>query len=110
MELAVEMIHLAVIAAILFPKLIMLCNMESADVGLIELLHLSYLQQSIEIIADALIPFQRSSLLNSSNDIIRFDNILRNLRHILSQYALVDAREALRVQKFFYIQRIKSFN
>jgi hypothetical protein len=39
MELPVEMIHLAIIAGVFLPQRCILCNMETADVGLIELLH-----------------------------------------------------------------------
>ena len=69
----------------------MLSNMEAADIALVEPLHLGNLQESIIIVLNSLIPFQRSPFFNGSGYIISFDDIFRNLCHVATQDALVDA-------------------
>ena len=80
MELAVEMIHFVVVLGVALPKLSVLGNGESADVRLIELLHLSHLEKAVIIIADALVPFQRSAFFNRRHNIVSLDDIVGNLR------------------------------
>ena len=80
MELPIEVIHLAVIAGVLFPELCIVSDMEAGNIGLIELLHLCDLQQTVVVITHALVPFERPALFYSGNNVIRLDDILSSVR------------------------------
>ena len=109
-ELAIEMVHLAVVASVFLPKLSILSDMETSDISLIELLHLCHLKQAIVIIANTLVPFQSSAFFNSNNHIICFDDIVGDLRHISSENTFIDARETLTVKKLLHIKAVKSLH
>ena len=84
--------------------------METSDISLIELLHLSNLEQTVVVIANTLVPFQRSTLFNGNNHIICFDDVVRDFRHISSKDTFIDAREALTVHQIIYIKSIETLH
>ena len=109
MELPIEMIHFAVVPGVFLPELCILCDMKASNVGLIKLLHLRDLKEPVIVIADALIPLQRSALFNGRNHVVCFDNVIGDLRHISSQDTLIDAWEAFTIHQFLNIKSIKAF-
>jgi hypothetical protein len=58
MELPIVRIHFAIIVHIFLPKVGILSNMEAADIGLVELLHLGNLQQTIIVMPNTIIPLR----------------------------------------------------
>jgi hypothetical protein len=92
-------VHFVSVSRVKFPDLRRLNDMETVDMRQVELLHLGDIIKAFEVIFGQCIPSRSAAVLHRTDDVLHLDDVLTNLFEETLQYAFIDCREGIALQK-----------